>query len=153
MKRAFLALLLTTLSCFAGGDFSIEARMDGWSFDIDTVGLPPNGDPAVTRVLISRPGHANEASLELPGVASGILWEHLAKLPKQRKKFEAFKAPKSNYVALVSDHYELITDERAFALLRLWLDSHRAEWRAPESPELQAALRAGFFPPKQPKTK
>ncbi len=151
MNRAFLALLFSTVTCLAGFDESIDARIGEWRVRTDTAGTQ-NGT-VVTRVFVERTGASNEAQLELPESAQFILWTHLSKLPKRRFERGAFKAPKTDYVLLEAERLHLITDERAFELLRLWLDSHRAEWRAAESPELQTALRSQFFPPTTPKSK
>lgn len=149
--RTLLILLLSTLSCVAGADHSIKARLDGWQIDIDTAGAFQ--DLVVTRVFISRPGDAQRASLELPGLAFSVIWEHLAKLPKKRKNFHELESLKKDFVALILYQTDVIADDRALGLMRLWLDSHRAAWIAPDSPELQAALRTGFFPPELPKAR
>jgi hypothetical protein len=150
VKRTILALLLSSVTCLAGRDQDIGARIGEWLIRTDTAGTPSGS--VVTRVFIERSGASNEAQLELPESAQFIIWTHLAKLPKRRFEYGSFKPPKTDYVALGDEHIHLITDERAFELLRLWLDTHRAEWRAAE-PELQTALRTQFFPPKLPKSK
>ena len=151
VKRTILALLLSSVTCLAGFDESIDARMGEWRIRTDTAGT--QGGTVVTRVFIERPGASNEAQLELPESAQFILLTHLAKLPKRRFERGAFKPPKTDYVLLEAEHLQLITDDRAFELLRLWLDTHRAEWHAAESPELQTALRSQVFPPKLPNSK
>jgi hypothetical protein len=150
MKSAIIALLFGPLSGFAGTDTSIQARMDGWRFDIDTAGVGANGKRVVTRVFISRDGRTQEASLELPDVTMSVLLAHLHKLPTELKKFESFKAPKVDHVVITGDRIQLITDARAFELLRLWLDCHKSLWTAADSPTLQASLRSMPFPPKTP---
>ncbi len=151
MKRALLAFLCSTVTCLAGFDESIDARIGEWRVRTDTAGT--QSGTVVTRVFIQRSGASIEAQLELPESAQCILWTHLAKLPKRRFERGTFKPPKADYVLLEAEHLQLVTDERAFELLRLWLDSHRTEWRSADSPELQAALRSQFFPPKLPKSK
>ena len=152
MKRAFLVLLVAATSCFAGFDESLDAHLGEWTIRMDTAGKQDGR--VVTRVFAERSGASNEAQLELPDSALFILWTHLRKLPRQPKQLD-FKRPKTDHVILNTDfgRCELLTDERAIALLRLWLDTHRAEWRATDSPELQTALRSTFFPPKPPKPK
>lgn len=152
MKKWALLLLLSLLtssSLFAGYDQSILARLDGWEVQVYTAGAArKEGGQIVTRVYITGPEQNQSASLKLPAEAFGVLWHHLQKLPRQVKKSGASEGPKLSHIVLETDKDELITDARALDLIRLWLDSHRKSWLAPQSPDLQATLRAGYFPPK-----
>jgi hypothetical protein len=144
VKTAFFIILFATTSVLASEDMSLEAHLGNWTLRADTEGL---GDRVVTRVFAERTNPKMEAQMELPFDALYILTEHLSKLPKKRFIFGHIKLPKNDYVHVSELHDDIFTSATSLALFRLWLDDHRAQWNAADSPELEKALRTKLFPP------
>lgn len=148
MKSLIFIWLVLTTACFAGYDYSIEARVDGWEVAIDTAGTDIDHEKVVTRVFLNNEKSSKKATMELPEDALMILWEHLNAIPKTKQSAGSLPIPKgTDEVVLVSDRLRRIEPSKALPLIRLWLDTNRRHWVAQADPELQEALRGERFPP------
>ena len=144
--RLLLFLLLTATRAFAGYDESISARLGEWSVRADTAGTPSG--MVVARIVASHVISTDiEARLEVPEVLFRTLLAHLTKLPKQRIPDGSTKRPKGDFVVFSAEHDSVLTSPTAVALLKLWLDLHRAGWQAPKYPTIQRELQTSAFPP------